>query len=71
MKALFDQKAKDRDFLLGDLVLKWEARKEDTGKHGKFDPIWSNPYKILVSEGKNAFLLENLNGNILNTHVNG
>jgi hypothetical protein len=39
MKALFDRKAKDRDFLLGDLVLKWEARREDTGKHGKFDPI--------------------------------
>jgi hypothetical protein len=39
MKALFDQKDKDREFLPGDLVLKWEARKEDVGKHGKFDPI--------------------------------
>ena len=39
MKALFDQKAKDREFLPGDLVLKWEARKEDAGKHGKFDQI--------------------------------
>jgi hypothetical protein len=36
MQALFDQKAKDRDFLPGDLVLKWEARKEDAGKHGNF-----------------------------------
>jgi len=27
MKALFDQKAKYREFLLGDLVLKWEAKK--------------------------------------------
>ena len=37
MKALFDKKAKDKEFLPGDLVLKWEARKEDVGKHGKFD----------------------------------
>jgi hypothetical protein len=71
MKALFDRKAKDRDFLPGDLVLKWEARREDTGKHGKFDPIWSDPYKISASEGKNAFLLENIDGNILNAPVNG
>ena len=30
MKSLFDQKAKDIEFLPGNLVLKWEARKEDT-----------------------------------------
>jgi hypothetical protein len=71
MKVLFDQKAKDRDFLPGDLVLKWEARREDTGKHGKFDRIWSGPYKILSFEGKIVFLLENLDGNILNAPVNG
>jgi hypothetical protein len=71
MKALFDQKAKDREFLPGDLVLKWEARKEDTGKHGKFDPIWSGPYRISAFEGKNALLLENLDGDILNAPVNG
>jgi hypothetical protein len=71
MKALFDQKAKDREFLPGDLVLKWEARKEDVGKHGKFDQIWCGPYKITASEGKNAFLLENLDGKILNAPING
>ena len=43
MKALFDQKAKDREFLPGNLLLKLEARKEDTGKHGKFDQIWCRP----------------------------
>jgi hypothetical protein len=25
---------------LGDLVLKWDARNEDKGKHGKIDNIW-------------------------------
>jgi hypothetical protein len=39
IKALFDRKVKDREFLPGDLVLKWEAKKEDVGKHGKFDQI--------------------------------
>jgi hypothetical protein len=39
MKALFDHKAKDREFLPGDLVLKCDARREDSTKHGKFDHI--------------------------------
>jgi len=39
MKALFDQKAKDREFLPGDLVLKWDDGKEDSGKNDKFDHI--------------------------------
>jgi hypothetical protein len=39
MKALFDQKARDKEFFSVDLVLKWEARKENVGKHGKFDQI--------------------------------
>jgi hypothetical protein len=71
MKALFDKKAKDREFLPGDLVLKWDARKEDAGKHGKFDHIWCGPFKIVASEGKNSFLLENLDGKILNAPING
>jgi hypothetical protein len=61
MKALFDQKAKDRDFLPGDLVLKWEARREDNDKHDKFDSIWFDPYRVSTSKGENSFSLENLN----------
>jgi hypothetical protein len=71
MKALFDQKAKDREFLPGDLVLRWDARKEDSGKHDKFDHIWCGPFKVTASEGKNSFLLENLDGKILNAPING
>jgi hypothetical protein len=71
MKALFDQKAKDREFIPSNLVLKWESRKEDARKHGKFDPIWSSPYRILALEGKKLWLLENLDGDILNAPVNG
>jgi hypothetical protein len=71
MKALFDRKAKNRDFLPNDLVLKWDARREDSTKHGKFDPIWYRLFKVSASEGKNSFLLENLDGTTLNTPVNG
>jgi hypothetical protein len=39
MKALFDTKSKDREFLPGDLVLKWDARKEDVGKHNNFNHL--------------------------------
>jgi ribonuclease HI len=70
MKLLFDRKAKDRNFLPGDLVLRWDARKEDSGKNGKFDHIWYGPFKISSSEGNNSFLLENLDGKILNAPVN-
>jgi len=53
MKALFNHKAKDREFLLGDLVLKWYARWEDSTKDGKFHHIWYGPFKVIASEWKN------------------
>ena len=59
------------NFLPGDLVLRWDARKEDSGKNGKFDHIWYGPFKVASSEGKNSFLLENLDGKILNAPING
>jgi hypothetical protein len=40
MKALFNLKEKYREFLLGDLVLRWDARREEAAKHGKFDHLW-------------------------------
>jgi hypothetical protein len=70
MKVLFDHKAKNRDFLPDDLVLKWDARREDSTKHGKFDHIWYGPFKVSTSEGKNSFLLENLDGKTLSAPVN-
>ena len=71
MKALFDLKAKDREFLPGDLVLKWDARREEPAKHGKFDHLWYGPFRVSASEGKNSFLLENIDGEVLSAPVNG
>ena len=39
MKGIFDRKAKEIDSKVGDLVLRWDTRREDKGKHGKFDPL--------------------------------
>jgi hypothetical protein len=71
MKTLFDRNTIDREFLPGDLVLRWDARKEESAKHGKFDHIWYGPFRVAASEGKNSFLLENMDGKIFNALVNG
>jgi hypothetical protein len=33
--------------------------------------LWFRPFKIAVAEGKNYFLLENLDENILDAPING
>ena len=63
MKKVFDRKVKSDDFQLGDSVLKWEARIEEKGKHGKFDHIWQCPYRIYALSGKNTYFLSDLYGN--------
>ena len=44
------------------MVLHWDAKNEEKGKHGKFGNLWKGPYKISTFRGNNAFLLEELNG---------
>ena len=46
IKQVFDKKAKKERFQLGDLVLKWDAPKQDKGKHGKFEALWIGPFRI-------------------------
>ena len=57
IKKIYDLKTKVEKFQLEDVVLRWDARNEDKGKHGKFDNLWKGPYKISAYRGKNAFLL--------------
>ena len=40
IKSRFDRKIKENTFSVGDMVLRWDARKEKKGKHGKFDNLW-------------------------------
>jgi hypothetical protein len=57
MKAIFYKKSKDINFLPGDLVLRWDARREEPRKHGKIDNLWFGPYRIAIVEGTNSFSL--------------
>ena len=56
----FERRVKEEQFHINDLVLKWDARKDD--KHGKFDHIWKGPYIIVAYRGDNCFILQNQNG---------
>lgn len=46
MKSLFEKRAKDRPIQPGDLLLGWDVRREDKGKHKKFDPLSFVPFQI-------------------------
>jgi hypothetical protein len=56
-KRPFERHTKVDDFNLGDLVLKWDARNEDKGKHKNFDHLWLGPFKIAAYHGSNAYIL--------------
>ena len=63
LKQVFDKRAKVNSFKLGDMVLKWDARYEDKGKHDKFDKLWKCPFLVSAFAGRNAFFLEDSEGN--------
>ena len=37
IKKMFDKKNKASDLFIGDQVLKWDSKREDKGKHWRFD----------------------------------
>ena len=69
---MFDKRTKACDFKIGDKVLKWVSRREDKGKHSKFDSFLQGPYIILSMIGPNAFFLQELDGtDLFRGPVNG
>ena len=71
MKHLYDKKTVSKKFQANDLVLLWNARQEDKGKHGKFDPIWLGPYLIDSSWGEDSYFVKELSGDLLELPVHG
>lgn len=57
IKKIYDRKEKVEKFQI-EFVLKWDARNEDKGKHGKFENLWKGPFRIATYRGQNAFLLK-------------
>eukprot|EP00253_Pinus_taeda_P003239 PITA_03239 len=51
IKKIYDRKAKVDTFQLDEVVLRWDARHEDKGKHNKFEKLWKGPYKIAAYRG--------------------
>ena len=64
VKKVFDRKSKPDDFQQGDLVLKWDARHEDKGKHGKFEHLWKGPYQISEDHGNDSYSLQEIDSEI-------
>ena len=62
LKKIFDKRIFEEDFYLGDKVLRWNSRREDKGKHGKFYFLWKGPYIIYAFRGNNAYFLKELDG---------
>jgi hypothetical protein len=65
IKKDFDRNTKEDDFKVGDLVLSWDAKNEDKGKHEKSDHLWLGPFKIATYHGNNSYLLREHNGDIV------
>ena len=61
IKKIYDRKAKANKFQLEEVVLKWDVRNEENGKHGKFENLWKGPFKIVAYQGQNDFLLKEMN----------
>ena len=61
IKKIYDRKAKADRFQLDDVVLKWDVRNEEKGKHDKFENLWKGPFKIAAYRGQNAFLPKEVN----------
>jgi hypothetical protein len=62
IKDTFDRKAKVDDFQVGDQVLKWDALRQDKGKHDKFDSLWTSPFMITQVQHNNTSILQSLEG---------
>ena len=71
MKHLYDKRTTERKFEIGDMILMWNSRMEDKGKHGKFDPIWLGPYLIENTWGEYSYIIKDLSENILELSVHG
>lgn len=60
VKVFFDKRTKKNIFQVDDMVLRWDFRRQDKGKHGKFDNLWFGAFRFTENLGNNTFMLYNL-----------
>jgi hypothetical protein len=72
VKMWFDKhKAKEKNFEVGDLVLKWDRANEPKGKHYKFQNLWLIPFQVAEKIGVGIYRLQDLRGEPDSLPVNG
>ena len=72
VKSWFDSNsASDRNFEVGDLVLKWDKPHEGKGEHTKFQNLWLGLFLIAEKLGPDSFQLQSLEGQPNTYSVNG
>ena len=71
VKNRFEKNIKVHTFSEGEMVLRWDARKDQKGKHGKFDNLWFGPFLVSKVLENNTFILQSLEGEELSSPVNG
>ena len=64
-------KAGNKEFGVGDLVLKWYNPHDEKGKHAKFQQLWVGPFQIVAKIGPSTYKLRDLQGWEENLPVNG
>ena len=61
MKRWFDRHlAGDKDYQIGELVLKWDKLNEPKGKHTKFQHLWLGPFQVKEKIGQRIYRLKTL-----------
>jgi hypothetical protein len=72
VKSWFDANSSpDRNFDVGDLVLKWDKAHEGKGEHTKFQNLWLGLFVISKKLGPSSLRLHNLGGQPKTFLVNG
>ena len=63
VKRWFDKhKAKEKNFEVGDLVLKWNRANEPKGKHSKFQNLWLEAFQVAEKIGVGTYKFQNMRG---------
>jgi hypothetical protein len=65
VKRWFDKhKAKEKNFEVGYLILKWDRANESKGKHSKFQKLWIRPFQVAEKLGTDTYRFQNLRGGL-------
>ena len=71
VKFLHDKTNLNRSFKVHDWVLKWKAKDQDKGKHGKFEALWLGPFIIFEKAGEHSYFLQDTDGRMQDFLVHG